>query len=252
MSDNTPVIPVENRPAASGFSIAADPVPVVENAGTSEQSGFVHQQKQADKTREEDEAETGAPSGFFKNAAEDEQSGFSLGGIDSGGGGFDLGPAATMSSFGGKWWFVHPDAIMSDGATMHPKFAVALNKSLDRMIKRALNEKWEGIILQQGLIGRVAAPGPLNRALNRRIQFLANPPPEQEKYARRLIRAMGFDPDNAEVKRQLQTLRSHAMSPEEVLKAINAPTPTAGAPNVPGTGPATPGASPTGPAPTQP
>jgi hypothetical protein len=208
----------------SGFTAAASgqTVPVEEPAA--EQSGFVLQQRQADKSRQDDEE---TPSGFFKGAADGDQSGFSLAGTDENGSGFHLSPATTSSLFGGKWMFVHPDAISSDGATMHPAFARDLNRSLNKVIKRALEQKWQNVILQQGLIGRVAAPAPLNNALNRRIAFLANPPPGHEKGARRIIKTMGFNPDNAEVKAQLQTLRSHSMSPEEVLRMVNTPqTPT--------------------------
>jgi hypothetical protein len=231
--DNTQDTPVTDRTSASGFKRAVgNLVDPADDENTGEQSGFVHQQKQAARAQQEDEDSKNA-SGFFQNAAGgDSESGFSLAGIDSNGSGFNLGPAATAAMFGGKWMFIHPDAVMTDNHTMHPQFQRGLNRSFDKMIRHAIDQKWKGIILQQGLAGRVAATGPLTRALNRRIEFLANPPPEKEKYARRIIRGMGFDPDHPEVKAQLQSLRAHAMSPEEMLRMTNnPPVPSTPAPN---------------------
>jgi hypothetical protein len=230
--DNTPDTPVADRTSVSGFKRAVGNAVDPEDTGTGEQSGFLHQQKQAARAQQEDEDAKNA-SGFFQNAADgDGESGFSLAGTDAGGGGFNLGPAATASMFGGKWMFIHPDAVMTDQHTTHPQFQRGLNRSFDKMIKHAINQKWKGIILQQGLAGRVAATGPLTRALNRRIELLANPPPEKKRYARQMIEKMGFDPDHPDVIAQLQSLRAHAISPEEVLRMTNnPPVPQTQAPN---------------------
>jgi hypothetical protein len=205
----------------------------IEPEDSDKQSGFSLQKMLAEKARQDGE-DSDDKAGFFKDDGKDGDSGFAVAGADSDGSGFQLAPPAMKSAFGGKWLFVHPEAVLHDGRTMHPKYAQGLNKAFDKMIKHAIKHKWQGIFLQQGFAARVAAGGPLNRALNRRIEFLANPPPGQEKYARRIIKAMGFNPDHADIKAQLQTLRSHAVSPEEVLRLTNtAPTPSAAGPTAP-------------------
>ncbi len=236
-SDTEPETPVADRISTSGFKRAAEnPTEAVADVGDGEQSGFRLQQKQAAQAIQEKEEEENA-SGFFKDAAEGGESGFSLAGTDAGGGGFNLGPAATAAMFGSKWMFIHPDAVMTDQHTMNPKFQRGLNRSFDKMIKHAIEGRWKGIILQQGIAGRVAAAGPLTRALNRRIEFLANHqnlPPDQKKQARAAIERMGFKPDHPDILAQLQTLRSYAMSPEEVLRAKNtSPTPPSPGPGAP-------------------
>jgi hypothetical protein len=252
VSDDNQDTSNSNRTSLAGFKrVATTDEPVVADpVDADQQSGFSLQKKLAEKARQDDE-DSQNETGFFRDEGKDGESGFSVGGTDSDGAGFHLPAPAMMSAFGGKWLFVHPEAVLHDGRTMHAKWEKGLNRSFDKMIKHAIKHKWQGILLQQGIAGRVAAGGPLTRALNRRIQFLANPPPGQEKYARKIIAAMGYNPDNAEVKAQLQTLRTHAVSTDELLRLTTTP-PTPPAQGASTTAPGTPGQQTGGPPPPNP
>ena len=204
-NDSDPNTPPKST-AARPFKQVAEEAPV-----DSQSAGSATMQKMTDQARREKEKKK-KTTGFFRNAAGEGGTGFSLAGTDSNGNGFSL-PLNSSTLGGGKWTGFKPSWFRTDQHTMH--YAAELNRGFDKIIKRAIKNDWTHIGLQVGIgPGKIEAPGPLVRALNRRIQELAN----GGKEADRAIKAMGYRPEM--VRAQLQNLSSHSGHINDVLESL--------------------------------
>jgi hypothetical protein len=191
---------------------AARPFKQVAEQGSvdSQSAGYTTMREMADQAQQVNDKKKA--NGLFKKAAGDGGAGFSLAGADANGNGFSL-PLGSSELLGRKWSGFRRTWYRNDQRTM--QFAGELNRGFDKIIKRAIKNNWTHIGMQVGIgPGKIEAPGPLVRALNRRIQELANGGPEADK----AIRAMGYHPDK--VRAQLQNLTSHPGHIKDVLESV--------------------------------
>ena len=203
--------------AVRPFQQVADETPPVD----SQSAGYATMQEMGEQAQRDKDRKKA--NGFFSKASGDGgRTGFSLAGTDASGNGFNL-PLSSPGLLGGKWTGVQPKWVYSDQHTM--QHAPHLNKSFDKIIKRAIQNNWTHIAVRVGIgPGQIDAPGPLTRALNRRIHELANGGKEADK----AIRAMGFHPEK--VRAQLAGMQSHSAHINDVMEAIQkSATPAGGA-----------------------